>query len=341
MSQLTVTLRISTCVLSFALVAFAQCPPPGGYGGGAPPGPPPPTTFVPNAGAPASPRPAGPSTPRPAQPAAPNAPAPGKDGPTTPRGPVANRPAGPRTGGRGIPLNFERGATSKDRLRLDWVHPVPPQRSATETSASGPIPFQDALKMMWDDADQRPLLVLRECSKCKDSDEAMLHRALDNERTRLLTRWFRTVRLPSHVAEAGHPFFNVFDGHGFENGWPHFFLLANPGAKPVSFAATSTPTQLWKGMTDVLELRYAKSPDKAMKEWLSLLDTFDKVDARHRELEDQLAEVRATDGPDSSRAKKLAEDLQKNAAERDAALAREKQILDLGLMPMPRSVASR
>ncbi|MCU0863666.1 MAG: hypothetical protein MUC36_07750 [Planctomycetes bacterium] len=330
------TIRLTSCVLSLAITALAQCPPAGGY---APPVPgyEGPSNGGATPGAPTSPQPAGPSSPRPTTPAAP---APTKDT-TTPRGPAANRPAGPRTGGRGMALSFERGATSKDRLRVRWVHPVPAERSATETSAAGPIPFQEAIQKMWDENDQRPLLVLRECSKCKDSDEAMLFRALDNERTLLLTRWFRTVRLPSHVAEAGHPFFNVFEGHGFEGGWPHFFLLAHPGAKPVTFTAAQTPSQLWKAMGEVIEQRYAKNVDKAIKEWQSLLETFDKVDARHRQLEDQLAEVRAEAGPDSARAKKLAEELKQNADERDAALAREKQVLDLGLLPMPRTVAAR
>ena len=336
--MLQLTIRLTSCVLSLAITALAQCPPAGGY-------PPPVPGFegpsaggaTPTPGAPTSPQPAGPSSPRPTTPAAP---APTKDA-VTPRAPAGNRPAGPRTGGRGMALTFERGATSKDRLRVRWVHPVPAERSATETSAAGPIPFQEAIQKMWDENDQRPLLVLRECSKCKDSDEAMLFRALDNERTLLLTRWFRTVRLPSHVAEAGHPFFNVFEGHGFEGGWPHFFLLAHPGAKPVTFTATQTPSQLWKAMGEVIEQRYAKNVDKAIKEWQSLLETFDKVDARHRQLEDQLAEVRAEAGPDSARAKKLAEELKQNADERDAALAREKQVLDLGLLPMPRSVAAR
>jgi hypothetical protein len=199
-------------------------------------------------------------------------------------------------------MTFERGDTTKSRLKVDWAHPVPPQRSGTTTQAAGPLPLAEALDVLWEGGDQRPLLVLRECSKCKDSDEAVLARALDNERTKLLMSWFRTVRLPAHVAEAGHPFFNVFDGHGFAHGWPHFFLLAHRDAKPVTFTATQTPPQLWKGMLDVLEQRYAKDPQKA-------------------------------------RAKKLAEQLQQNAGERVAALAREKEIIDLGLLPMPRKVA--
>jgi hypothetical protein len=142
-------------------------------------------------------------------------------------GPAPGMRSGPRTGG--IPLSFERGSTSKDRLAIDWVHPVPPKRSDTQTSASGPLGLEEALTLLWDKDDGRPLLVLRECSLCKDGDEALLQRSLNNDRTLLLTKWFRTVRLPAHVAEAGHPFHNVFGGYNFKDTWPHFFLLAHPG----------------------------------------------------------------------------------------------------------------
>jgi hypothetical protein len=345
MSQFSPASRTIACLLAVSMSLVAQCPPPGGYGGpsvpppgpSAPPPPPPPppiTRWVP--GRNTGPNPASPATPNAPRP---SAPAP-SSGPTTPRGPVAGAPsAGGRTGPRGVPMTFERGDTTKSRLKVDWAHPVPPQRSSATTEAAGPLPLAEALDVLWEGGDQRPLLVLRECSKCKDSDEAVLARALDNERTKLLMSWFRTVRLPAHVAEAGHPFFNVFDGHGFAHGWPHFFLLAHRDAKPVTFTATQTPPQLWKGMFDVLEQRYAKDAQKALKEWLSLLETFDRLDARKRDLEDRLAEARIADGPDSSRAKKLAEQLQQNAGERVAALAREKEIIDLGLLPMPRKVA--
>jgi hypothetical protein len=81
----------------------------------------------------------------------------------------------------------------------------------------------------------------------------------------------------------------------------------------VTFTGQQTQTQLWKGMADVLGQRYAKDPNKAIKEWLSVLDAFDTIDARKRQLQEQLDEVRATDGPQSSRARKLTEGLAKTA----------------------------
>ena len=339
MTKLSVAHRAVLCGLVLAMTAVAQCPPPGGY---PPPLPPPPTiggTWTPaNPGGPTTPRPAGPSAPRPAGPAAP-APETPKEGPITPRRPAAGLRPGPRTGGMAI--DFERGSTSKDRLKVDWVHPVPPQRSAGETSAAGALPLEEAIAQLWDTGDTRPLLVLRECSLCKDGDEALMSRSLTNDRTLLLTKWFRTVRLPSHVTEQSHPFFNLFASlYSTKDGWPHFFLLAYPGAQPVTFTGQQTQTQLWKGMQDVLGQRYAKDPAKATKEWLSVLDGFDVVDARRRQLQEELDATRASEGPDSQKAKRLNEALAKLQIEREELLAREAKVKDLGLLPPPRTVGA-
>jgi hypothetical protein len=251
---------------------------------------------------------------------------------------MAGARTGPRTGG--MALSFERGSTSKERLRIDWLHPVPPKREG-HTVPAATLPLADALAVLWESGDNRPLLVLRECNLCKDGDEALLQRSLNNDRTLLLTKWFRTVRLPAHVAEAGHAFHNVFAGYGFkETAWPHFFLLAHPGATPVTFTGQQTQMQLWKGMHEVLGERYSKDSVKAIKEWLMVLDSYDTIDARRRQLQEQLDEARAAEGPESSRAKKLTEGLARLQTEREATLAREAKVRDLGLMPMPRTLGA-
>jgi hypothetical protein len=319
-----------------AVVVAAQCPPPGGYGGV-------PSFETPTAGAPGTPTapqpasPSGPSTPQPGGPSAPVPERPDVKGPATPKAAPAGGRMGPRTGG--IALSFERGHTAKDRLKLDWLHPVPPKVADSGTVTSGALPLRDALALLWED-DQRPLLVLRECNLCKDGDEALLSRALNNDRTQLLSKWFRTVRLPAHVTEKTHPFFNVFQGYGFQGNWPHFFLLASPDATPMVFTGQQTQTQLWKGMQDVLAERYSKDSGKAVKEWLQVLDSYDTIDARRRQLQDQLGEVRADEGPESEKAKKLVASLAKLEEERAAAMEREKKVRDLGLRPMPKPVAA-
>ena len=287
---------------------------------------------------PSAPSPSGPESPQPAAPHGPTTSGPSSPsaptGPTTGRGmPGGGSPLkGPATGPRGVMMLFERGATSKDRLKIDWEHPVPPAASTNHTSVGGPLPLADALKILWD-GDERPLLVLRECSFCQDTDQALLTRSMNNDRTQLLTKWFRVVRLPPHVTEPTHPFHNVFAGYSFKT-MPHFYLLADPSAKPVEFSGVQTQSMLWKGMYSVLEQRYRGSPTKAVKEWLSLLDELDRSDSLMLATQQQLDAARAEAGPDSDRAEKLQKRLADVKKDHADALAREARVRDLGLVAM-------
>lgn len=338
--NLSLSHRLALCVLVLAVALPAQCPPTGGSWGPPPPpprdapaGPSGPTAPEPSTpSGPTTPGPTGPSAPQPAGPSTPRGP---MAGPATPRGPGGSKSGGPTTGRRGAPISFERQATSKDRLKVDWNFPVAKPRAESGTVAAGPLPLADALALLWEGGDERPLLVLRECNLCKGGDDAMLSSSLANDRTQLLSKWFRMVRLPAHVTEKSHPLHNVFAGFNFENSLPHFFLLAHPTAKPVAFSGQQLQSELWKGMVNVLEQRYVKDPLKAVREWMSLLERFDMLDARRLQLTEQLSEVRATDGPSSERAKKIGADLQRNDEDRAEAVAREKRVRDLGLVKMP------
>jgi len=232
-------------------------------------------------------------------------------------------------------MSTERGATSKDRLKLDWLHPVPPAPTPGTTAAVSALPLEQALKVMWED-DQRPLLVLRECMFCQDSDQALLSRSLNNDRTLLLTKWFRLVRLPPHVTEPTHAFHNVFAGYSFK-GTPHFYLLARPDAQPVEFTGAQTQSSLWQGMYSVLSERYSRDPAKAVKEWLTLLERFDRLDAQLLSMQQQLDEARASEGPDSDKVKGLQKRIADARQEHTEMLAREQRVRDLGLLPLPKA----
>ena len=322
--------------LTLSAALTAQCssgppfvPPPSSEGGiSGPAGPVTGNPAVPQPGQPATPAPGAPATPRPTG-------APTTGGPTrpaTPRGPAAGV-RGPITAPRGFPISFERGATSKEILKVDWLHPVPPKRNHLGTAAAGPLPLTAALKILWEEDDGRPLLVLRECTKCEGTDAALLSRSLKNDKTMLLTKWFRTVRLPAHITEYGHAFHMVFRGYRtFDNGWPHFFLLADKDSQPVVFDGKQTQSKLWKGMYDVLEQRYAKNPEKAVKKWMSLLDRYDALDSRYVQLREELLKVRAERGPDSSKAKKLTKQLAEIEKEKEKVAAAEKKVRNLGLL---------
>gem|GEM_PF-547247 len=313
----------------------AQCPsytpyvPPPEFGGPRPTGASTPSPAAPQPAQPSSPSTGAPAAPRPTGGPVTGGPA----RPVSPRGPVGGARPG-ITGPRGFPISFERGATSKDRLQVDWMHPVPPKGDAGErTRVAGPLPLDAALDLLWEGDDGRPLLVLRECTSCEGTDAALLSRSLKNDKTMLLTKWFRTVRLPAHITERGHPFHMVFRGYRtFDKGWPHFFLLADKGSRPVVFDGNQTQSKLWKGMYGVLEQRYGKNPERAVKKWLSLLDRYDALDARRAQLREELLEERAEKGPSSSRAKKLSKKLAELEADKAKVTAAEQKVRDLGLL---------
>ncbi|MFT4841934.1 MAG: hypothetical protein ACI8UD_001736 [Planctomycetota bacterium] len=237
-----------------------------------------------------------------------------------------------------MPITLARGATSKRRLTVDWAHPVPPAREGTQTAAAGPMTREAAIARMWDADDGRPLLVLRECQACQGSDSALLSRSLKNDKTMLLTKWFRTVKLPAHIGERSHPFHNVFAGYDFGKKMPHFFLLAHKDAKPVSFSGVQTQSKLWQAMYGVLEQRYAKSAKRQVKKWLMLLDRYDTIEGRRVALKEELLAVRADRGSDSKKAKKLVTKLAELDEDWAAVEAAEKDVRNLGLLKAPTKV---
>jgi len=230
-----------------------------------------------------------------------------------------------------MPIAFTRGTTSKSRLKVDWLHPVPPENQSLGTSAAGPLPLADALRVLWED-DDRPLLVLRECMLCSGSDAALFDSSMQNDRAVLLTKWFRVVRLPPNVSEPGHAFYNVFAAYPTNGPAAHFFLLAHPKAEPVQFTGMQTPSSLWRGMTSVLEQRYGKDPQKAVKQWLALLDQFDRIDIALASKQAEMDETRADEGPQSSKAKRLQKRIDDLQQEREELIADEAKVRDLKML---------
>ncbi|MGK0202908.1 MAG: hypothetical protein ACI89X_001591 [Planctomycetota bacterium] len=240
-----------------------------------------------------------------------------------------------------MPITLARGFTSKRRLKVDWEHPVPPVSEGNNTAASGAMARAEAISLLWDADDGRPLLVLRECKTCQGSDSALLSRSLINDKTMLMTKWFRTVKMPAHISERSHPFHNVFAGYDFGKKVPHFFLLADKNAKPVAFTGVQTQSKLWKGMYGVLEQRYAKSAKRQVKKWLMLLDRYDTIEGRRKALKEELLAVRADRGPDSSKAKKITAKLAELDQDWAVVEAEEKKVRNLGLLKASTKVASK
>ncbi len=230
-------------------------------------------------------------------------------------------------------LTFERRKTSKQRLRIDWDHPasidLPADDGGGGTRAQVrmyAVTREEAFARLCGD-DLRPLLVVRECNKCKGTDDALLSRTLDNERTLLLARWFHCVKLRHHVLEQDHTFHQLFTG----DAPPHLFLALADGSNVVPLPGTQSQSELWGSMLRVLDLAYERDARQALEEMNRLLTTYDHLDSLEDMLAEQVDAAVEKHGPDSAKVARLRAKLDKVRAQKTAALAREKEVADLGL----------
>ena len=177
------------------------------------------------------------------------------------------------------------------------------------------------------DTNRKPLLVLRECNRCKGTEHALFSRTLNNERTMLLAKWFYCVKLPPNVLKKKHPFNKVFEG---ENP-PHVFISLYDGSGVVPFDGSQTQAALWKGMTKLINIAYEKKPKPAIKAMLAYLSRFDMLDAREKEIGDRVERAREKSGPNSRKVKKLRKQLAKIQADKAGTMKRAKAVCDLKL----------
>ncbi|MBL8754351.1 MAG: hypothetical protein JNK15_13700, partial [Planctomycetes bacterium] len=142
--------------------------------------------------------------------------------------------------GGGIQIDFTRGKTAKKLLEIEWVYPVWKPVAPSPSAGDKPsgtvagqveraLPLAQAYELVTD-GDKRPVLILRECERCKGTDHALLSRSLDNEQTVLLAHWFRCVKLPPNVLTEAHPFYNLFKKEKEGDRIPHLFFVDPDGS---------------------------------------------------------------------------------------------------------------
>ena len=228
-------------------------------------------------------------------------------------------------------------------LEIAWVYPVwkpvDDQRSGSGSGTSAAmaeraLPIEQAYELVTD-GDKRPVLILRECDRCKGTDHALLSRSLDNEQTVLLTHWFRCVKLPTNVLTEKHPFYNLFKREKEGDRIPHLFFVDPDGANKKELPGDQPQTVLWETMLTYLERCYAESAKAAIKELRQLLSQYDKLDAEEQLIRGRLDKEIEKNGPDSPKVKKFEADLLKVAKEREQLAAKEKELRDLALREMP------
>jgi hypothetical protein len=254
---------------------------------------------------------------------------------------------GPGGRGGGIALDFRRGKSAKKLLEIDWVYPVwkpvdapaPTDGRTVVKQVERALPLAQAYELVTD-GDRRPVLILRECERCKGTDHAFLSRTLDNEQTVLLAHWFRCVKLPPNVLTENHPFYNLFlrakDGERV----PHLFFVDPDGSNKRELPGDQPQSQLWDVMFDFLDRCYDEDAKSAIKELRKLLSQFDKLDAEEQLVKGRLDKEIEKNGPESGKAKSFQADLQKLAKERTALVEREKELRDLALKTMTAPAAA-
>lgn len=227
-----------------------------------------------------------------------------------------------------VPTTAPRGVASRELLELRWNYPVHQAAAAPESEHGTSVearrealPMDKAIEVLAGN-DPRPLLVLRECKVCNKTDDALLSRTESNERTLVLARFFRCVKLPVDVVEPDHPFHALFPSNDAE----HLFV-SQPGLaarKPLE--SDTSRVELWSAMESTLAASYGFDAQKAVKQVLAILDRVDEHERKVTALETRKGQLMETPNVDVAKVKKIDAELALAKADVDAARAEVAQI---------------
>ena len=225
-----------------------------------------------------------------------------------------------------------RGLSARSYLKMEWDYPVykAEQKKASKGTAAKvarrALTREEALAFLAGD-DPRPLLVLRECTVCNGTDEALLKGGIDNEKTFLIASWFHCVKLPADVLEKDHPFHNLFVQKKPE----HLFVCSVDGANHDPLESQTSRSDLWKSMRKLIGKEYKSKPDSRLKSIAKILDKLDVVDERLRQVNSRYEDVLEEDGPGSKNLRKIAKSKTETEADRDALHEQAAKALALDL----------
>ena len=228
-----------------------------------------------------------------------------------------------------------RGPTSRAVLDIAWDSPVY-QPTVTEAAdgrsrsvqAKNALATPEAFAFIAKE-DPRPLLVLRECLTCTGTDDALLTKQADNEKTMLMSRWFHCVKVSPAVLEENDWLANLFPGDDPS----HLFVARPDGSGRIDLAGDQSRTELWDSMEALLSSEYKDEPKGSLKGLLRLLDEFDEVDLEIAQLEQKLDDVIEKDGPESKKVKKIKRELTDLFAEKNDLRAKAVKVSELELKP--------
>lgn len=224
---------------------------------------------------------------------------------------------------RGVPTAAPpRGETSRELLDLRWNYPVHTveaepagEHGTTVEKRREALSREKALEVLAGN-DPRPLLVVRECTVCNKTDEALLSRNESNERTLVLARFFRCVKLPVDVVQPDHPFNALFPTNDAE----HLFVSAPDGSAKKPLESDTSRVELWGAMESTLAATYGLDAGKVTKQVLQSLDRVDEAERKLTDLETRKGQLMETPNVDVNKVKKL--DVELQAAKKDVEAAR-------------------
>jgi len=205
-------------------------------------------------------------------------------------------------------------------LKVVWDYPTykadePVKSGSVAKAARRALSAEEAFSYVAG-KDPRPLLVLRECLTCNGTDDALLSKGVDNERTFLLSTWFHCVKLPVDVMQKDHPFYEMFGHEDVE----HLFVATRDGALKFPLESDTSRTQLWESMGRVLAATYKQDAQPVVKLMQKSLDRLDVLDDRLLDLRAKRNELLEEEGSDSKKIAKIDREIEEAQKEITASL---------------------
>ncbi len=186
----------------------------------------------------------------------------------------------------GAPLQLAHERTALSLLTYDWDYAkvIKPPADGITVAQQRPraLPLGEAVASVAR-GDHRPLLILRECWHCGSGEESEIGRKLANEKTILLGKWFRCVRVSDAVRHEDHPLHAIFAGAQAAH-----LVLGRASGEITPIESGRPLSALWATMRAHITQAYEGDPDPAVGGLLQILSQYDHLDNLEAELAGQL-----------------------------------------------------
>lgn len=214
--------------------------------------------------------------------------------------------------------------TAAALLQWSWDHGYVPSREGEK-----PLSEKDAILALAGH-DERPMLLLRECSSCQRDDHKMLMQELVNDKTIVYGRWYHCVKLPADSIKPDSPFHSFFTAR-----LPTHVVVATADGNVVGeLGVRAKPAELWKLLSSGLKKSYKKDPDAAVKGMLVTLDDLDLCEKDLAKAEDEVIRMKALKDPPLKDIEKLEAKKKLLTEQRVKLIDKARALDDLQLKPL-------